>query len=290
MEYPELFEKIASAILQSDRLHSFGPQAISNTLWAYSKAQVYCPELYKLAGDMLVETDSLNSFNPQELSNLLKAYAAANEIRPDLFVKIADVIVEDRKLESFSPHGISTVGWCFAVADVNTPLLFNERFVDIIVRNESTFSKEGLGQLHQWHLWQAKEQTGIGLPDELQSRCREAFMENEVIVSRFQKDVSNELLCMGLNPIEEYLTDSGYRLDALVEIENDKVGIEIDGPSHFIGRKPSGSTVLKRRQVTSLEEITLVSVPYWDWYEFGSDRDRKQQYLCSLLKLDASSF
>jgi hypothetical protein len=115
-------------------------------------------------------------------------------------------------------------------------------------------------------------------------------MDNEVSVSRFQKDVSNELLCMGLNPMEEYLTDSGYRLDALVEIDNDKVGIEIDGPSHFIGRKPSGSTVLKRRQVTSLDKMTLVSVPYWDWHEFGSDRDRKQQYLCSLLTLDASSF
>jgi hypothetical protein len=289
IDHPDIFHKVASAIIESDRLQSFTSQAISNTLWAYAKAQVYQPGLYKIVGDMLMETDNLNSFSPQELSNLLKAFAAANELRPAIFVKFADTIVGGKKLESFTPHGISTIGWCFAVADVDVPSLFNERFIEVIAQNELTFPKEGLAQLHQWHLWQAKEQTGIGLPNELKIRCQQVFTEGEVTISSFQSDVLKELLCIGLNPIEEYLTDSGYRLDALVEINNDKVGIEVDGPNHFIGRKPSGSTVLKRRQVSSLEKMVLVSVPYFDWYEFGCDRDKKQQYLCSLLRLDAGS-
>ena len=43
---------------------------------------------------------------------------------------------------------------------------------------------------------------------------------------------------MGLELEEEVLTKSGYRLDALVEADGKKVAIEVDGPSHFLGRNP----------------------------------------------------
>ena len=88
---------------------------------------------------------------------------------------------------------------------------------------------------------------------------------------------------MGLNPVEEYLTTSGYRLDALIEIGGKKVGIEVDGPSHFIDRRPIGSTVLKHRQVVAIDRIPLVSVPYWEWDKLKKDRNIKQQYLQQLL-------
>ena len=52
-------------------------------------------------------------------------------------------------------------------------------------------------------------------------------------------------------------------IDALVEAKGTEVGTEVDGPSHFVGRKATGRTLLKRRQVTSLDEIAVVSVPYW---------------------------
>ena len=72
-------------------------------------------------------------------------------------------------------------------------------------------------------------------------------------------------------PEEEVLTPSGYRLDALVEVNGEKVGIEVDGPSHFVNREPTGSTLLKRRQVSTLDYIRIVSVPYWEWNKFGND-------------------
>ena len=94
-----------------------------------------------------------------------------------------------------------------------------------------------------------------------------------------------ELKLIDLDPKEEYLTNSGYRLDALVEINGRKFGIEADGPSHFIDRKVNGSTALRRRQAAAIDSILIISVPYWDWEEFGNDRSKKQQYLQSLLKL-----
>ena len=80
------------------------------------------------------------------------------------------------------------------------------------------------------------------------------------------------------------LTDvGGYRLDAVVEADGAGellVGVEADGPSHFVGaERPNGATLLKRRQVASLDGMPVVSVPYWEWYELGTDRERKRQYL-----------
>ena len=40
-----------------------------------------------------------------------------------------------------------------------------------------------------------------------------------------------------------------------MEANGNKIGIEVDGPSHFVGRKPTGSTLLKYRQVNTLDEI-----------------------------------
>lgn len=80
----------------------------------------------------------------------------------------------------------------------------------------------------------------------------------------------------------------GYYLDALVVIEGKDIGIEVDGPFRFYGRKPNGKMILKRRQVINLEGITLVYVPYWEWVgcATGKDHCRKKAYLRSLLGID----
>jgi len=68
-------------------------------------------------------------------------------------------------------------------------------------------------------------------------------------VSKFQGDVVAQLSSIGLDPKEEVLMESGYRIDALVEVNGKQVGIEVDGPHHFIGesRSPLARTILKRR-------------------------------------------
>jgi hypothetical protein len=94
-----------------------------------------------------------------------------------------------------------------------------------------------------------------------------------------QDDVISVLSLIGMSPEEEVLTLNGYRLDALVEVNGIKVGIEVDGPSHFVNQEPTGSTLLKRRQVSTLDYIRIVSVPYWEWNKFGNDSAKKQDYL-----------
>jgi hypothetical protein len=43
-----------------------------------------------------------------------------------------------------------------------------------------------------------------------------------------------------------------------------KIGIGVDGRSHFVGRKPNGSTLLKHKQVNALDKIPIISVPHWE--------------------------
>jgi hypothetical protein len=92
------------------------------------------------------------------------------------------------------------------------------------------------------------------------------------------------LISIDLKPVEEFMTSSGYSIDALIEVNGKSIGIEVDGPSHFINKKPSAITMLKRRQITAIDKIQLVSVPYWEWIKLGKDRVKKQNYLRGLLE------
>ena len=64
-----------------------------------------------------------------------------------------------------------------------------------------------------------------------------------------QRDVVASLLALELAPREEVRTLQGYSLDAVVMHGGREVAIEVDGPSHFCGRTPTGATALKRRQL-----------------------------------------
>jgi len=85
-------------------------------------------------------------------------------------------------------------------------------------------------------LWQTKEQSCAGLPDELQDNCYNVFISKHPTLSNFQNDVIAQLSSVGLVPKEEVLMDSGYHIDAIVEVSGKTVGVEVDGPSHFIGK------------------------------------------------------
>jgi len=185
-----------------------------------------------------------------------------------------------------SSQALANVAWAYAVANVNDPLLFNTDFINALQANVDRFVREDLFQLHQWQLWQDELKSDIILPPALRDKCRQAFDLGLPQPSRLQDDVVSVLSSIGMLPEEEVLTSSGYRLDALVKVNGEKVGIEVDGPSHFMNRAATGSTLLKRRQVNKLDGLRIVSVPYWDWDNFAmKDQTKKQKYLRSKLGL-----
>ena len=283
VDHPDLFEKVGNAVVQRDDLQFFTPQALSNLVWAYARAKMHHRSLFRVIGDTIVKKGDLKSFKPQSFSNIVWAFATVNEQHTELFEKVGATIAEQRNLPLFNTQNMATIAWAYAASNVDVPS-FNDDLKRILLDRSIEFNVEDMVQLYQWHLWQTGEKYNEGLPTFFEDKCRGAFLSMDFTSSSLQKDVLMELDSMGLKPVEEYLTPSGYSLDALIEINGTQIGVEVDGPYHFIGKTLDGSTLLKQRQILSIDKLPLVSLPYWEWNELGTDRDRKQQYLRSLLE------
>ncbi|KAL3769288.1 hypothetical protein ACHAWO_007960 [Cyclotella atomus] len=281
--HARLFDKIGDHIVNLDDLKSFKPQTLSNIVWAYATNEVQHHVLFEKVRNLIVGYDDLGSFNAQALANIVWAYSNANV--PDLimFKKVEDYIATLEDLGSFDSHALANIAWSYAVANADAPMIFNDNFTKELLDREQEFTIKELRQLYQWHLWQACENQLPGLPKALSRCCRQAFSGSNTKPSRFQSDVVSQLRSINLSPVEEYLTASGYSIDALVDFDGTLIGIEVDGPSHFIHLQPTSRTLLKRRQISTIDEIPLVSVPYWEWDALGNDNPKKQQYLQCLL-------
>ena len=46
-------------------------------------------------------------------------------------------------------------------------------------------------------------------------------------------------------------------------------------PSHFVNQEPIGSTLLKRSQVSTLDGICIVLVPFWEWNKLGRNHAKR---------------
>jgi hypothetical protein len=283
IQHPGLFMKIGDAIVELKDLRSFNGQDFSSTVWAFATANIQHHDLFKKVGNAIVEMKDLKSFDPQALSNIVWAYAIANMQHPGLFKKVGNAIVEMKDFKSFNEQNLANIAWAFALSNADAPLLFNDAFIKVLTNRQSDFTNQDFTQLYQWHIWRTMEKSLSGLPDSLRDKCYQAFIAASTRSSALQKDVVSELDSMGFSPIEEYTTKSGYKLDALIEINDKKIGIEVDGPSHFINKQPNGRTAMKRRQVASIDMISVISMPYWEWNQLGKNQVKKQQYLQTLL-------
>eukprot|EP00984_Skeletonema_dohrnii_P035238 scaffold34745_cov150-Skeletonema_dohrnii-CCMP3373.AAC.3 len=248
-----LFEKVANHIVESDKMDQFNSQDLSIIAWAYATAQFSHLKLFKKVAEAAIRTKG--EFISQDVANLLWSYATMGINDKQLFLSFASTAA--KLIESYNNQHLANIAWAYAVADVDAPLLFNAHFIKKCVEKKNAFKNEELRQLYQWHLWQTKEKYNPGLPVELQERCFNAFISDEPRESKFQGAVVAQLSYIGLDPKEEVLLGSGYRIDAVVEVNGKTFGIEVDGPSHFIGRSksPLARTILKRRQVPSIDNI-----------------------------------
>jgi hypothetical protein len=262
------------------RLHDFNSQELANTAWAFATAGHAAQAL--LDAIAAVAVPRLREFNPQGLANTAWAFATAGHAAPALLDAIAAAAV--LRLREFKPQELANTAWAFAAADHLAPALFDSHvFVQLCA--ERSFIPKGLRQLHQWQLW--REERGAAwppLPPELAQRCRDAFSSKDGVASMLQRDVVASLLALELALREEVRSPQGYSLDAVVLLHGGReVAIEVDGPSHFCGRTPTGATALKRRQLRAAG-WGLLPVPYWEWHALGSSEAAKQEYLRAALQ------
>jgi len=282
---PALFDAIAAEAAR--RVRDFNPQQLANTLWVFATAGHAAPALF----DAIAAEASgrVRDFKPQELSNTAWAFATAGHSAPALFDAIAAETAEH--IDEFSPQNLVNTAWAFAAADC-LPIessLFDQRFARRCEALAHEFKSSELRQLHQWRLWYASERAcSDALPEEaLLARCAAAFRDAEAQPSRLQRQVAETLVSLGASVEEEVVLEEGYSLDVVVDWRGERLAVEVDGPSHFVGREPTGATALKRRQLKHFG-WRLVSVPYWEWNELDDPENKMEgnrlaAYLSALL-------
>ncbi|KAL3822824.1 hypothetical protein ACHAXA_011461 [Cyclostephanos tholiformis] len=280
-----LFDVVANYIVSrgDEYLDEFAPRDLSNLMWAYATAGMSHPSLFDAVS--IVAVRRRNDFTAhQSIANMLWAYSSIGRSEKRMFVTWIPTVLP--VLRGCDVRSLTSIAWAYSVANIAAPSLFGPDFLYICHEKWTEFDVEGKRQLYQWHLWQEELNSDIRLPPSLEGECYQAFLSTTPTMSALQGDVISELVASGLRPDCEVLTKRGYRLDAIVEVNGKKVGIEVDGPSHFVGRNLTGNAVLKRRHVTGLEGTSLVSVPYWEWNAVKNNRGKRRQYLSALLDLN----
>jgi hypothetical protein len=167
----------------------------------------------------------------------------------------------------------------------------------------------------------AQPTTGLSLPQNFP----EGWFQDEILVlmaslnvttSKLQLSVSKSLAQLGINQVTEhkismkmmaeiYLMNIPPKdIDVLsIDIANieEKIAIEVDGPSHFMmcidsdsllqsaklnkiqnEYQANGATMLKRRLLT-LMGWKVLNIPYWEWYKLEGNNTQEVQYCQRLL-------
>lgn len=264
------------------RWHEFGAQPLANMAWAYATAEEDRPSLFEGIANSAIAIKG--DFTSQGISNLLWALSTADYTNQLVFNSLATPA--SLLLNESSHHSLANIAWAYSVANVEDSSLFNEQFVNICVEKEHEFSYKGLRQLHQWNLWRKELGSDIYLPCDLGKRCYNEFIEQTLISSDLQKDVVSVLDLMGFYPDEEVQTKCGYILDATFMFDGKVIGLEVDGPTHFVGRKMKGNAILKARQVARIDLIPILSVPYWEWIDLHTLEDKKSYLLSKIDQIE----
>jgi len=287
-----LWKELEGAALA--RRSELKPQELANTAWAFATAGRATTALFDAIGRDTA--GHVRELKPQELANTAWGFATAGHAAPALF----DAIGRESagRVRQLKPQALANTAWAFAVLDhlPSESSLFDQRFAHHCDALADEFSLGALCQLHQWHLWYANERA---CSDALSgaaflARCDAAFRAAEAQPSRLQRDVAKALASLGSAVQEEKVLEEGYSLDLVVECGGEElIAVEVDGPSYFVGRVPTGATLLKRRQLRHFG-WRLVSVPYWEWDELAhrdqtKEREQRAAYLSSLLSEEASS-
>jgi hypothetical protein len=282
----------------------FKPQNVANVLWALATmGDKVDREL--LEAIQRRATATAGDFKPQEVANVLWALATMGE-RADRGLLEAMQTQVAATSGAFNPQEVANLLWALTVMEEGVDGVLGvliDRLAARVLEVQDQFIAEEKRQLHQWLLsCELDLVSGASLPirvarvkQKMGEECLQAFSGEAGHPSRLQREVAAALKTAELEIEEEYCdARSGYSIDVLVQRRSARGSsggakpveepagvwaVEVDGPFHFLsdGRTPSGSTLLKRKQLRQLG-YTLVPVPFWEWDVLKCE-EAKRRYL-----------
>lgn len=213
--------------------------------------------------------------------NLVESFAVLG-LAFDLRNFLALLLAEE-SIQNASGGQLASIAWVLALANVDCAI--PSSFVSAItrIRLQKGFRDNDLGRIYMWHLWMVHEMKKPGLPPQ---------HVNDFMTGIAQSDNSGENagllndIVMNMTPGLQYMTEvksnSGIIVDLLVKVNGRTLAVFVENPGHFCGRRPCGSLLLKRRQIQSVDNLELLSIPYYDWINLQNIQ-AKRQYLSIVL-------
>jgi hypothetical protein len=283
----------------------FTPQDIANTLWAFATMGTKPGE--RVMGQLERRVEAISGeFNSQDISNTLWAFATMGAKPGERVMGQLERRVEAISWE-FNSQNVANILWSTSAFSAHFRAIAC-RFCCALSASLSAldFHDDHLSQLHQFFIaCDMQEALDSGMPvsvlalkDKLGPSCKAAFIGQPIKESATQQQVSDILRGMGLSVDDEFrCPKSGYAIDMRVHKKDDMPetaksstgaaegwAVEFDGPSHFLTcRLPVGGTFMKRRHLELLG-YTVVSLPFWDWYQL-TGRDERKEYLRAKLRI-----
>lgn len=257
------------------------PADSARLVWGLGAARYHAPVLLdKIAAQFITEGPILTrTLNLQDSARALWAfamldYASQSPRSPELFQAFGGPIaawLTDAKPadDAGTAAALSSLLWAHAVANVPNRVLFSTSEFTESLRRMPWSVEADMSRLHQYRLWCDERKMQSGLPEPLAAECKRAFSCTQVSPSVLQREVAATLDMLNLAPMHEHRLTEGYTLDIACEYRGVLVGIEVDGPQHFLGNlkgTPTGATQLKRRQLKHLG-YRVLAVPYFKWHQ-----------------------
>jgi hypothetical protein len=241
-------------------------------------------------------TATAGEFKPQNVANVMWALATMGEKMDRGLLKAMQGRATATAGE-FKPQEVANLLWALAVMGGGLIGIMEDlidRLAVRVLQIREDLTVVDKSQLHQWLLWcKLDMMSSASLPSsvarvkqEMGEECLQLFRGQATKGSRLQRDVAAALKRAGSDvEIEEEFCDtrSGYSIDVLVRRRSaagiTELAVEVDGPSHFLGdgQTPSGSTLLKRKQLGQLG-YTVVPVPFWEW-DALRDEEAQRRYV-----------
>ena len=241
------------------KIETFNSQNIANTLWALATLGIKPQVIDLLTNEIKFK---IEKFNAQEIANTLWSFATLN-IKP----KIIELLIQEinYKIKDFTVQGITNTLWSFAVLDI-----FNDTFLQLLKLVNIDNMKE-LIQIDYIYLYLKFEKL---YPIHLNH-----YMITDSKSSALHLDCAKHLKMLNISFENEKEIN---HLIVDICIEQYKIVIEVNGPSHYIDHEMIGPTVFKNRLLLKMGWHVL-HVPYYIWNKLNTPE--KLNYLTFLLNL-----
>jgi very-short-patch-repair endonuclease len=221
---------------------SFNAQGIANTLWAMASLGIENLSLVTSLGRRAI--DSSSSFNAQNIANTLWAMATLGIENHDLIDSLCRRAIDISS--SFNAQEIANTLWAFALNKTQSNLTDNlvaQLFDRINMKKVNIAERDQLIFFLTHHQDRDYSEKNEAQRQECLHQLYQMIEKSSPSPSHTQRELYNWLRTNfpeGKWRLEYFSTSVGYHLD-IVE-KNQRINIEIDGPSHYLqsgNRRPT---------------------------------------------------